>query len=123
MSLLDNPKLVHRNPSPFATHHLGLHADCDEVRRAASQESTFSAGSSVLSTPRSRPTSRHAIDHHATPVPYLKALPLLLSRVSEGLVFSVIFPYINEMFLSFGVPEKSVGVWSATAVSLICGHD
>ena len=54
-----------------------------------------------------------------TPLPFLKILPLLIARCSEGLIYSVILPYINEMIHSFGVPEKSVGVWSATAVSFI----
>lgn len=52
-----------------------------------------------------------------TPLPYAKLLPLLISRISEGLIFSVIFPYINEMVHSFGIREKDVGVWSAMAVS------
>ncbi|WWD22504.1 hypothetical protein CI109_106997 [Kwoniella shandongensis] len=52
-----------------------------------------------------------------TPLPYLKILPLLIQRWSEGLTYAIIFPYINEMVHSMGVEEKSVGVWSATAES------
>lgn len=55
--------------------------------------------------------------YHITPVPYLKLLPLLVQRWSEGVTYGVIFPYINEMIHSMGLEEKSVGVWSATAVS------
>ncbi|GFZ52020.1 hypothetical protein JCM24511_09792 [Saitozyma sp. JCM 24511] len=54
-----------------------------------------------------------------TPLPYAKLLPLLISRISEGLIFSVIFPYINEMVHSFGIREKDVGVWSAMAESAL----
>jgi hypothetical protein len=54
---------------------------------------------------------------HRTPLPYAKILPLAVSRMSEGLIFSVILPYINEMIHGLGVPEQDVGVWSATAVS------
>lgn len=51
-----------------------------------------------------------------TPVPYLKILPLLISRIAEGVIYAVIFPYINEMMRGFGVPEERVGVWSVLAV-------
>ncbi|RSH81462.1 hypothetical protein EHS25_006819 [Saitozyma podzolica] len=46
-------------------------------------------------------------------------LPLLISRISEGLIYSVIFPYINQMVHSFGIREKDVGVWSAMAESAL----
>ncbi|KAK8845553.1 hypothetical protein IAR55_006268 [Kwoniella newhampshirensis] len=66
--------------------------------------------------------SSHSISTHRpsqtrTPVPYLKLLPLLVQRWSEGFTYAVIFPYINEMIHSMGIEEKSVGVWSATAES------
>ncbi len=51
-----------------------------------------------------------------TPLPYLKILPLLITRCSEGLTWSIVLPYINDMISHFGVPDESVGVWSATAV-------
>ncbi|WWC58113.1 uncharacterized protein I303_100648 [Kwoniella dejecticola CBS 10117] len=54
---------------------------------------------------------------HRTPVPYLKILPLLTQRCSEGLTYAIVFPYINQMVLDMGVEEKSVGVWSAIAES------
>lgn len=52
-----------------------------------------------------------------TPVPYAKMSSLFVSRVAEGMIYSVILPYINEMIHGLGVAEKDVGVWSATAVS------
>jgi hypothetical protein len=52
-----------------------------------------------------------------TPTPYAKLLPLCLARIAEGMVGSIIFPYVNEMILSFGVNENDVGIWSAIAVS------
>ncbi|XAO26623.1 hypothetical protein I312_105461 [Cryptococcus bacillisporus CA1280] len=57
--------------------------------------------------------------YHITPVPYLKLFPLLIQRWSEGVTYGVIFPYINEMIHSMGMEEKSVGVWSATAESVM----
>lgn len=51
-----------------------------------------------------------------TPLPYMKMLPLIVARLSEGLIYSVIFPYINEMVRDFGIPEEKVGVWSSMAV-------
>ncbi|WWC85817.1 uncharacterized protein L201_000684 [Kwoniella dendrophila CBS 6074] len=56
---------------------------------------------------------------HKTPVPYLKLLPLLVQRCSEGLTYAIIFPYINQMVLEMGVEEKSVGIWSAIAESTL----
>lgn len=52
-------------------------------------------------------------------MPYIKLLPLCIARIAEGMIYSVIFPYINEMILSFGVNENDVGVWSAIAVSIL----
>lgn len=54
-----------------------------------------------------------------TPVPYMKLFPLCLSRLSEGFIYSVVFPYINQMIHEMGIEEKKVGVWSATAVSIV----
>lgn len=53
------------------------------------------------------------------PVPYKKIFPLCLSRMAEGMIYSIIFPYINEMIRGLGVEEKKVGVWSAMAVSVL----
>ncbi|ORY34238.1 major facilitator superfamily domain-containing protein [Naematelia encephala] len=54
-----------------------------------------------------------------TPLPYAKLFPLVISRMSEGLIYAVIFPYINEMVRSFGVADNKVGVWSAAAESAL----
>lgn len=53
-----------------------------------------------------------------TPLPYPSIIALCLGRVAEGLMFSVILPYINEMVHSMGVASENVGKWSAAAVSL-----
>jgi hypothetical protein len=53
-----------------------------------------------------------------TPVPYAKLLPLCIARSAEGMIGSIIMPYVNEMILSFGVNENDVGIWSAIAVSI-----
>ncbi|KAL1413255.1 DNA ligase (ATP) [Vanrija albida] len=34
-------------------------------------------------------------------------------------MYAVIFPYVNEMMHDFGVPQKSVGLWSAAAESAL----
>ena len=52
-----------------------------------------------------------------TPLPVARILPLLIGRISEGLTYTVIFPYINAMLLSFGVQEEKVGFWSGVVVS------
>ncbi|WVR03616.1 hypothetical protein IAU60_000608 [Kwoniella sp. DSM 27419] len=58
-----------------------------------------------------------------TPVPFAALVPLMVQRVSEGLTYGIIFPYINQMVLDMGVEEKSVGVWSATAESAMMGAE
>ena len=52
-----------------------------------------------------------------TPLPLKSLFPLVISRVAEGLTYAVIFPYVNEMIHSFGVPEESVGFWSGMVES------
>lgn len=95
--------LTQRQPSPLS-------------RRLSIAVSEVEADTHPPSIISESPTS---IPHHRliTPVPYLKLFPLLIQRWSEGVTYGVIFPYINEMIHSMGVEEKSVGVWSATAVS------
>ena len=56
-----------------------------------------------------------------TPLPYGAIAALCLGRVAEGILFSLIFPYINSMIHELGVPEKDVGKWSALAVSIVPG--
>ncbi|WVF66037.1 hypothetical protein IAT40_000775 [Kwoniella sp. CBS 6097] len=58
-----------------------------------------------------------------TPVPYASLLPLQAQRIAEGLTYAIIFPYINQMVLDMGVEEKSVGVWSAIAESVMMGAE
>lgn len=135
MDPVQNPTLIRRTPSPLVIqpHDHPVYISLDTLPRPYLQPYPGSAGPSEPTTPHGHPLSgpfsgqapgrrrdgRPASNapSEITPVPYLKLLPLLISRLSEGLVYSVIFPYINEMILSFGVAEKSVGVWSATAVS------
>jgi len=70
----------------------------------------------IITPPNIPRGSRFPSSPVSTPLPYSKIFPLLIARCSEGLNYAVIFPYINEMVKGFGVPEKSVGVWSASAV-------
>lgn len=45
-----------------------------------------------------RPSSDCIDDkHESTPLPYPSIIALCLGRVAEGMMFSVILPYINEM--------------------------
>jgi hypothetical protein len=56
-----------------------------------------------------------------TPLPYAPIIALSLGRIAEGLLYSVIFPYVNQLVSELGVPDKDVGKWSAAAVSrLLC---
>lgn len=54
---------------------------------------------------------------YPTPLPILRILPLLLQRAAEGLTFTVIFPYINDMLLSFGIKEQDLGFYAGLVVS------
>jgi hypothetical protein len=51
-----------------------------------------------------------------TPLPYAQILALCLGRIAEGMMFTIILPYINEMVHVMGV-KGDVGKWSAAAVS------
>jgi MFS family permease len=42
-----------------------------------------------------------------------------MGRIAEGMLFSLIFPYINAMVHELGVAEENVGKWSAAAVSML----
>jgi hypothetical protein len=74
---------------------------------------------SWVSERTSHDLARPASIHDATPLPYSPIIALCLSRVAEGMMFSVILPYINEMVHGMGVEEEDVGRWSAAAVSLV----
>ena len=54
-----------------------------------------------------------------TPLPYPQILALCLGRIAEGMMFTVILPYINQMVHLMGVKEENVGRWSAAAVCLL----
>ena len=56
-----------------------------------------------------------------TPLPFFRMLPLLIARISEGMTFTVIFPYINEAIASFGVNEKDIGFYAGVIVCLVIG--
>lgn len=112
------PTLSHRTPSP-ANGGRPLYVSVQQDG-GYDNEPPISSGAT---TPHGHPLPSYnrlgpAARKH-TPVPYLKLLPLCIARVAEGMIGSVIFPYINEMILSFGVNENDVGVWSAIAVSLV----
>lgn len=68
------------------------------------------------------PDTSHTLEHDDTtskaiPLPYGPIIALSLGRIAEGLLYSVIFPYVNQLVSELGVPEEDVGRWSAAAVS------
>lgn len=111
------PTLNHRTPSPAISGgrptYVSIQDEYELVIPLASGATT-PHGHPLPSYNRMGPAIRRQ-----TEVPYLKLLPLCIARIAEGMIGSVIFPYINEMILSFGVNENDVGVWSAVAVSTI----
>ena len=109
------PRLSHRTPSPAVNGrptYLSLQDGGHNLNAPLASGATTPHGHPLPSYNRIGPAVRRQ-----TAVPYLKLLPLCIARIAEGMIGSVIFPYINEMILSFGVNEKNVGVWSAVAVS------
>lgn len=118
------PTLNHRTPSP-ANAARPLYVSLQQQQQQQ-QNGGWEAAPSGPTTPHGHPLPSYnrfgpgpgpASQRKTTVVPYLKLLPLCIARISEGMIYSVIFPYINEMILSFGVNENDVGVWSAIAVS------
>lgn len=120
--LLDDPliSLVAKGaseilPTPeqsVKNRQMGLHRDSEED------------GTEGRRTPDSWVSERSSHDlacpasiHDATPLPYSPIIALCLSRIAEGMMFSVVLPYINEMVHGMGVKEEDVGKWSAAAVS------
>lgn len=111
------PTLNHRTLSPAITGGRPTYVSIQqnggyEVNTPSASGPTTPHGHPLPSYNRMGSPARRQTD-----VPYLKLLPLCIARIAEGMIGSVIFPYINEMILSFGVNEKNVGVWSAVAVS------
>lgn len=110
------PRLNHRTPSPATSGqplYISIQQDGGyDPQTSLSSGATTPHGHPLPSYNRIGPPTRKQ-----TAVPYLKLLPLCIARIAEGMIYSVIFPYINEMILSFGVNENDVGVWSAIAVS------
>lgn len=105
-------KLNHRTPSP-AIPNRPNYLDI--------QAGGYSPTGSGATTPHGHPLPSYFRPgpnrKEITPVPYAKLLPLCLARSAEGMIASIIMPYVNEMILSFGVNENDVGIWSAIAVS------
>lgn len=116
------PKLNHRTPSPAIT---GVRPTYVSIQQNEGYEVNTPLPSGAT-TPHGHPLPSYnrmgSPSRRQTDVPYLKLLPLCIARIAEGMIGSVIFPYINEMILSFGVNENDVGVWSAVAVSIPPTH-
>jgi hypothetical protein len=104
-------KLSHRSSTP---HNKPLYVATknDYPGETLASGSTTPHGHPLPSYFGSGPSRREI-----TPVPHAKLLPLCLARIAEGMVASIILPYVNEMIHSFGVNENDVGIWSAIAVS------
>lgn len=87
------------------------------------QDGEYSSPPSGATTPHGHPLPSYFRPgpgkKEMTPVPYVKLLPLCIARSAEGMIGSIIMPYVNEMILSFGVNENDVGIWSAIAVSTL----
>jgi hypothetical protein len=114
-------KLSHRTPSPLNAGRPLYVAIQDG--QGHGHDFPDSAGSGAT-TPHGHPLPSYfrpgpgpARQREITPVPYAKLLPLCLARIAEGMIVTIIMPYVNEMILSFGVNENDVGIWSAIAVS------
>ena len=107
-------KLNHRTASP-AVSNRPVYLDL--------QDGEYSSPPSGATTPHGHPLPSYFRPgpnrKEITPVPYAKLLPLCLARSAEGMIASIIMPYVNEMILSFGINENDVGIWSAIAVRLI----
>lgn len=117
-------KLSHRTPSPLnAGRPLYVAIQDGQGQGMYPSDPSGSDLASGATTPHGHPLPSYfrpgpiAGRRDITPVPYAKLLPLCLARIAEGMVGSIIMPYVNEMILSFGVNENDVGIWSAIAVS------
>ena len=109
-------KLNHRTASPaISISNRPVYLDL--------QDGEYSSPPSGATTPHGHPLPSYfrpgPVKKEITPVPYAKLLPLCIARSAEGMIGSIIMPYVNEMILSFGVNENDVGIWSAIAVRLI----
>jgi hypothetical protein len=109
------PKLNHRTASPaISISNRPVYLDL--------QDGEYSSPPSGATTPHGHPLPSYFRSgtgkKEMTPVPYAKLLPLCIARSAEGMIGSIIMPYVNEMILSFGVNENDVGIWSAIAVSI-----
>jgi hypothetical protein len=108
------PKLNYRTASP-AIHNRPVYLD---LQNGQGPPSPIGSGAT---TPHGHPLPSYFRAgpgrKEITPVPYAKLLPLCLARSAEGMIASIIMPYVNEMILSFGINENDVGIWSAIAVS------
>lgn len=131
-------ELPSTSPTPSVRHHLSQSGDSNHevfgiLADSSCENDSFICQRAGMETIRDtdsliRVVSSHPINYGtvstgsdppttATPVPYAQILPLCLSRIAEGIIFTVVYPYINEMIQRMGVEERSVGVWSAMAVS------
>lgn len=79
--------------------------------------STVHRRPSPLTPTLSAPEEPPVLTPRPTPLPLLKIMPLLLARLAEGVTFTVIFPYVNSMLLSFGVREQDLGFYAGIVVS------
>jgi hypothetical protein len=48
--------------------------------------------------------------------PWVAMAPLLVSRVAEGVAFTVVYPYMPQLMRDLGVKDTQVGVYAALAV-------
>lgn len=98
-------------------HHLNANMPLDKYQRLP-QDNAANQAMQRAPTPPGLPSEGTGEDPpHSTPLPYAPIAALCLGRIVEGMMFSLIFPYINAMVHDLGVAEEDVGKWSAAAVS------
>ncbi|OCF44118.1 hypothetical protein I317_02072 [Kwoniella heveanensis CBS 569] len=113
--------ITQRQPSPLNRHQTDVEGYPDAA--APAHVPSPALLSPFPTSTNSGGSSTHARMKRRTPVPYASLLPLQAQRIAEGLTYAIIFPYINQMILDMGVEEKSVGVWSAIAESVMMGTE
>lgn len=48
--------------------------------------------------------------------PWASLIPLLISRMAEGVAFTVVYPYMPQLMRDLGVVDTQVGTYAALAV-------
>lgn len=128
MTGFDRPGTAdHPAPTPINNIHGGWSSVCRlyHLVMAEAHNDFHHRRSSMLQrrpSPLVPPNNGNMYDTLVTPtrptsLPYYRILPLLIARLAEGMTYTIIFPYINDMIHSFGVKEQDVGYYAGLVVS------